>query len=162
MKSKTLQDLYVDELKDLYNAENQLIHALPKMVKAAQSPELQDAFWSHLKQTEEHAQRIEKIASAIGVSPKGKKCVGMEGVISEGKEVMEEEFEEGVMDTALIAAAQRVEHYEMAGYGCARAMAETLGYGDAVDLLQQTLDEEKEADQKLTQIAQTLASQYVA
>ncbi len=160
MKSKTLQDLYVDELKDLYSAENQLIHALPKMVKAAQSSELRDAFSSHLAQTEEHAQRIEKIATALGISAKGKKCVGMEGAINEGKEVMEEEFEEGVMDTALIAAAQRVEHYEMAGYGCARAMAETLGYPDAVKLLQQTLDEEKEADEKLTQIAGTLAKEY--
>lgn len=161
MKTKTLHDLYLDELKDLYSAENQLIHALPKMVKAAQSPELRQAFSSHLEQTEEHARRIEEIVSTIGASAKGKKCVGMEGVIGEGKEVMEEDFEEGVMDIALIAAAQRVEHYEMAGYGCARAMAETLGYRDAVELLQQTLNEEKEADEKLTQIAQALALEYI-
>lgn len=161
MKAKTLQDLYVDELKDLYSAENQLIHALPKMAKAAQSAELRDAFSMHLQQTEEHARRIEEIASAIGASPKGKKCVGMEGLVSEGKEIMEENFAEGVMDTALIAAAQRVEHYEMAGYGCARAMAETLGYQDAVELFQQTLDEEKEADEKLTQIAESLAREYI-
>jgi ferritin-like metal-binding protein YciE len=161
MKTKTLQDLYVDELKDLYSAENQLIHALPKMVKAAQSAELQQAFSSHLEQTKSHAQRIEEIVAELNASAKGKKCVGMEGLIAEGKEVMEEEFEEGVMDTALIAAAQRVEHYEMAGYGCARAMAETLGYPKAAKLLQQTLDEEKAADEKLTQIAEMQAREYV-
>jgi ferritin-like metal-binding protein YciE len=160
MKAKTLTDLYVDQLRDLYSAENQLIHALPKMAKAAQSTELRDAFSSHLEQTEEHARRIEKIFSALDISAKGKKCVGMEGLINEGKEAMDETYEEGVMDSALIAAAQRVEHYEMAGYGCVRAIAETLGDAHAADLLQKTLDEEKEADKKLTQIAEAHARQY--
>lgn len=160
MKPKTLQDLFVDELKDLYSAENQLIHALPKMAKAARSPELQQAFTSHLEQTKEHARRIEEIVSEIGASPKGKKCMGMEGLVSEGKEAMEEDFEENVMDAALIGAAQRVEHYEMAGYGCARTHAESLGYSRAAQLLQETLNEEKQADEKLTQIAKMQVSEY--
>lgn len=159
MKTKTLQDLFVDELKDLHSAETQLVQALPKMAKAATSPELRKAFEDHLQQTKNHVQRIDEIATQIGASAKGKKCKGMEGLIEEGKEVMEESFEEGVLDTALIAAAQRVEHYEIAGYGCARTLAETLGYSKAVDLLQLTLEEEKETDETLTQVASALRLQ---
>lgn len=160
MKTKSLQDLFVDELKDLYSAEKQLVQALPKMVKAATSPALQEAFQSHLEETKTHVQRIEEIAAELDASPKGKKCVGMEGLLEEGKEVMEEDFEEGVINVALIGAAQRVEHYEIAGYGTARALAETLGYAHAAQVLQQTLNEEKEADEKLTQIAETQVNEY--
>jgi ferritin-like metal-binding protein YciE len=160
MKIKTLYDLYVDELKDLYSAENQLVQALPKMAKAASSPELQHAFENHLGQTKEHVRRIEEIFSEIDSSPKGKKCLGMEGLISEGKELMSEDIQDEVLNAALIGAAQRVEHYEIAGYGSARSHAEHLGHSRAVKLLQQTLDEEKEADQKLTQIAEMQVNEY--
>jgi ferritin-like metal-binding protein YciE len=160
MKTKSLQDLFVDELKDLYSAEKQLVQALPKMVKAANSPALQEAFQSHLEETKNHVQRIEEIAAELDASAKGKKCVGMEGLIEEGKEIMQEDFEEGVIDVALIGAAQRVEHYEIAGYGTARALAETLGYAHAAQVLQQTLDEEKQADEKLSQIAETQVNEY--
>jgi ferritin-like metal-binding protein YciE len=160
MKTKTLQDVFVDEIKDLYSAENQLVHALPKMAKAANSPDLRQAFESHLEETRNHVQRIEQIVSELNISAKGKKCKGMEGLIEEGQEVMQEDFEESAKDAALIGAAQRVEHYEMAGYGSARTHAETLGYSNAANLLQQTLDEEKEADQKLTKIAETQVNEY--
>jgi ferritin-like metal-binding protein YciE len=160
MKMKTLHDLYVDELKDLYSAENQLVQALPKMVKAASSPDLQKAFQNHLEQTKGHVRRIEEIFSEIDGSPKGKKCVGMEGLIEEGKELLSEDVQEEVLDAGLIGAAQRVEHYEIAGYGSARSHAEHLGYSKAAKLLQQTLEEEKQADEKLTQIAEMQVNEY--
>jgi len=151
----TLNDLFVDELKDLYSAENQLIKALPKLAKAADNPQLRDAFNMHLRQTEEHARRIEEIFSAgLEGSPRGKKCAGMEGLLAEGKEVMDEKGAPDVMDAAMIGAAQRVEHYEMAAYGTARAHAQQLGYANAARVLQQTLQEESAANEKLTQIAE--------
>jgi ferritin-like metal-binding protein YciE len=156
MKLETLHDLYVDELKDLYSAENQLLKALPKMAKAASSPDLRKAFESHLKETQGQVQRLERIFKKLDVSPKGKKCKAMEGLIEEGKEVMDEDGDPAVLDAALIAAAQRVEHYEMAGYGCVRTCARQLGYDQAADLLQQTLDEEGAADKKLTALAETV------
>ena len=148
-----LKELYIDELKDLYNAESQLVKALPKMAKAASSDELRQGFEEHLEQTKGHVQRLEKIFQALGESPKGKKCKGMEGLIEEGSEVMEEDYEGSVLDAALIGAAQRVEHYEIAGYGTVRSMAETLGESNHVSLLKETLEEEKETDEKLTELA---------
>jgi ferritin-like metal-binding protein YciE len=149
----------VDELKDLYSAENQLVKALPKMAKAASSDELRQGFEEHLEQTKEHVQRLEKIFQAIGESPKGKKCKGMEGLIEEGSEAMEEDYEGNVKDAALIGAAQRVEHYEIAGYGTVRSMAETLGEDDHVSLLEETLEEEKATDEKLTELAEQINTQ---
>ena len=157
--SEVLRELYIDELKDLYSAENQLVKALPKMAKAASSAELRQGFEKHLKQTQGQVRRLEKIFQALGESPKGKKCKGMEGLIEEGSEVMEEDYEGSVMDAALIAAAQRVEHYEIAGYGTVRSMAETLGEDTHVSLLEQTLDEEKETDEKLTELAGQINTQ---
>ncbi|HEY1860181.1 MAG TPA: ferritin-like domain-containing protein [Gemmataceae bacterium] len=157
MKVETLDDLYVDELKDLYNAENQLVRALPKMAQAASAPELRTAFEEHLEQTRGHVQRLEQIFKKLDVSPKGKKCKAMEGLIEEGKEVMDD-VEPPVLDAGLIAAAQRVEHYEMAGYGCVRTFANLLGYDDAAELLQETLDEEGAADKKLTELAETIVN----
>jgi ferritin-like metal-binding protein YciE len=154
-----LKELYIDELKDLYNAENQLVKALPKMAKAASFDELRQGFEKHLKQTQGHVQRLEKIFQTLGESPKGKKCKGMEGLIEEGSEAMEEDYEDSVLDAALIGAAQRVEHYEIAGYGTVRSMAETLGEADHVSLLQQTLEEEKETDAKLTELAGLINTQ---
>jgi ferritin-like metal-binding protein YciE len=154
MKLESLEDLYVDELKDLYSAENQLLKALPRMAKAASAPKLSKAFESHLKQTRSHVTRLEKIFKKLGGSPKGKKCKAMEGLLAEGKELMAEDAEDAVMDAALIGAAQRVEHYEMAGYGCVRTYARLLGHDDAADLLQKTLDEEGVADKALTALAE--------
>jgi|SRR5215208_4179402 len=154
-KMSTLDDLYMDLLKDLYSAEKQLVKALPKMAKAAEASDLQKAFQEHLKQTEGHVDRIERVFSDLEGSPRGKKCVGMEGLIEEGNEIMKEDAEPDVMDAGLIAAAQKVEHYEIAGYGTARAWAERLGYNSAAKLLQQTLDEESMANEKLTQIAES-------
>ena len=156
MKLKTLHDLYVDELKDLYNAENQLLKALPKMAKAASDPQLAQAFTDHLEETAGHVDRLEKIFKKLDASPKGKKCKAMEGLLEEGKDLMAEDAAPSVMDAALIAAAQRVEHYEMAGYGCVRTYARLLGYDDAADLLQETLDEEGTTDKKLTDLAETV------
>jgi ferritin-like metal-binding protein YciE len=127
-KMATLEDLYTDILKDLYSAEKQLVKALPKMAKNAESPDLQKAFQEHLKQTEGHVERIERIFSELDGSPRGKKCVGMEGLIEEGNELLQEDTEPNVLDAGLIAAAQKVEHYEIASYGTARAWAERLGY----------------------------------
>lgn len=151
-----LHDLYVNELKDLYNAENQLLKALPRMAKAASAPELKAAFTEHLEVTRKQVERLETIFAELEVSPKGKKCQAMEGLVEEGKEVIDEEGEPSVKDAALIAAAQRVEHYEMAGYGCVRTFAKLLGYDDAVVLLQETLDEEGDADKKLTELAESV------
>ena len=155
MELDTLKDLYVEELKDLYSAEKQLVKALPKMAKAANSRELQAAFKTHLRQTAEHAARLEKICSELGVSPRGKKCVGMEGLIEEGSELIKEEPDPDVLDAGLISAAQHVEHYEMAGYGTVRTYARQLGLDDQADLLQQTLDEEGETDHLLTALAES-------
>jgi len=154
-KMQTLDDLYMDMLKDLYSAEKQLVKALPKMAKNAQSPDLQRAFQDHLKQTEGHVERIERIFSELGGSPRGKKCVGMEGLVEEGNELLQEDVEPDVLDAGLIAAAQKVEHYEIASYGTVRTWAERLGYHNAAQLLQQTLDEEGDANKKLTQIAES-------
>lgn len=153
MKIDTLESLLTDELKDLYSAENQLIKALPKMAKNANTDELRRAFEDHLEQTREHAQRIERICDDLGVSPKGKKCVGMEGLIEEGKEIMTEAEDPGVLDAGMIGAAQKVEHYEIAGYGTASAHARQLGFNSAVTLLEKTLEEEKLTDEKLTKLA---------
>lgn len=153
---KSLQDLYVDELKDLYNAEQQLLKALPKMAKAASNPELRNAFNEHLEVTREQVRRLEQIFQDMGKAPRGKKCVGMTGIIEEGNELMREKAEPAVKDAGLISAAQRVEHYEMAGYGTVRTFAQMLGFDDAAKSLQQTLDEEGDADHKLTQLAESM------
>jgi ferritin-like metal-binding protein YciE len=153
MKMKTLNDLFVHEIKDLYSAEKQITKALPKMAKAATSEDLQQAFESHLQETEEHIARLEQIMGQFDIPTRGPKCKAMEGLIEEGKEVLEEDMEDDVRDAALICAAQRVEHYEIAGYGCARTFAELLGHSEAQEILQRTLDEEKATDEKLTQIA---------
>jgi ferritin-like metal-binding protein YciE len=162
MELQSLQDLYIEQLKDIYNAENQLIKALPKMAKAASDPNLQSAFTEHLEQTKGHAQRLEQIFEKLGASPRGKKCKAMEGLIEEGKETMEEEGEPTVLDAGLIAAAQRVEHYEIAAYGTVRTYAKTLGDDEAAELLQQTLDEEGETDKKLTGLAERLINAHAA
>ncbi len=153
MSLDTLQDLYVDGLKDLYSAENQILKALPKMIKAAANPELKSAFADHLVQTEGHVERLVQLCEELGVSPKGKKCTGMEGVLKEGAELIAEKPDADVLDAGLAAAAQHVEHYEMAGYGSVRTWAEQLGFASQAKLLQQTLDEEKAADRLLTQLA---------
>ena len=149
----TLTDLLEDELKDIFNAENQLAKALPKMAKKASSPALKKAFTDHLEQTKGHIERLQQIAEMLDVSLKGKKCHAMEGLVAEGKEVIDEDGVGPVIDAALIGAAQRVEHYEMAAYGVVRALAQQLGHAGAVKLLQATLDEEGAADKLLTQIA---------
>ncbi len=153
MPNEGLKELYVDELKDLYSAENQLVKALPKMAKAAASEELRAGFEEHLEQTKGHVQRLEQIFEMLDESPKGKKCKGMEGLIEEGSEIMEEDFEDALLDAALIGAAQRVEHYEIAAYGTVRAFAEELGESEHASLLAETLEEEKETDEKLTELA---------
>jgi ferritin-like metal-binding protein YciE len=153
MEHQALKELYIDELKDIYNAENQLVKVLPKMAKAANSEELRTGFEEHLEQTRGHVQRLEQIFKELGEKPSGKKCKGMEGLVTEGQEMMSEDFEDDVMDAALISAAQRVEHYEIAAYGTVRTYAELLGEDTAAQLLEQTLEEEKETDQKLTDMA---------
>ena len=158
MKLNSLETLYVDELRDLYHAENQLLQALPKMAKAASSPELKQAFEEHLDQTQEHVDRLEEIFDKLGQSPKGKKCKAMEGLIEEGSEILEAEGENSVIDAGIIAAAQKVEHYEIASYGTVRAFANMLGEEDAAELLQQTLDEEGETDQRLTELAEEIVN----
>jgi len=157
-KATTLQDLYISELKDLYNAENQILKALPKMIKAASTPELQQGFEEHLEQTRGHVQRLEEIFEKLDQNPKGKKCKGLEGIVEEAKETMEEIEDPAVLDAALIAGAQKVEHYEMASYGCVRTWARQLGDEEAANLLQQTLDEEAETDKKLTQLAESMVN----
>ena len=153
MKMKTLHDLYIHELKDLYSAEKQLLKALPKMAKAATNDQLREALESHLEETETQAERLEKLLKELDTTTRGPKCAAMEGLVEEGKHALEEEMTDDVRDVAIICACQRVEHYEIAGYGCARTFARMLGFDDAADLLQQTLDEEKAADEKLTEIA---------
>jgi ferritin-like metal-binding protein YciE len=154
MKLDSLRNLFIEELRDLYSAEKQITRALPKMAKGATSPELQQAFETHLQQTEGQIERLDQIFELLGVSSNGKKCKGMEGLIEEGSELLEEDGEGFVIDAGLIGAAQRVEHYEIAGYGTARALAETLGETEAARLLQQTLDEEGETDKLLTRLAE--------
>jgi ferritin-like metal-binding protein YciE len=156
MKMASLHDLYVGELRDLYSAENQIVKALPKMAKAATAQDLRQAFEEHLRQTEGQVQRLEQIFEALDVSPKGKKCKAVEGLIEEGKDLIQEKAEPAVRDAALIAAAQKVEHYEIAGYGCVRTYAQLLGFDDAANLLQQTLDEEGATDKKLTELAESV------
>src|SRR5687768_4530389 len=151
-----LFELLVDELKDLYNAENQIIKALPKMAKAASAPELRRAFERHLEETRRHVERLDQIGEALDVKMTGKKCKGMEGLIEEGKEILSEDLEEDALDAGLIGAAQKVEHYEIAGYGTARAHATMLGLNKIAKLLQQTLDEEGMTDKKLTQLAESI------
>src|ERR1700676_2358447 len=153
MEMNRLKHLYVEELKDLYSAESQMVKALPKMAKAATSEELRAGFEEHLEQTREHVARLEKIFKGLGESPKGKKCKGMEGLIKEGGELIEEDPAAEELDAGLISAAQRVEHYEIAGYGCVSTYAKILGEDQAVSLLRQTLEEEKETDEKLTELA---------
>lgn len=156
MKLESLKDLYIHELKDLLSAENQIIKALPKMVKAASNSDLASGFREHLEQTKEHARRLEKILESHDESLRGPKCKGMEGVLKEGAEMIEEDAEDEVRDAGLISAAQRVEHYEMAGYGSARTYADLLGDDEGAELLQETLEEEKETDRKLTELAGTI------
>jgi ferritin-like metal-binding protein YciE len=157
MEQNALKELYIDELRDIYDAENQLTKALPKMAKAATSDELRAGFENHLEQTKGHVQRLEEIFTALGEKPTGKKCKGMQGLVAEGKEIMEEDELEGeALDAGLISAAQRVEHYEIAAYGCVRNYANILGEEDAASLLEETLNEEKETDQKLTELAETI------
>jgi ferritin-like metal-binding protein YciE len=155
-KISTPRDLLVHELKDLFSAENQLLKALPKMAKAATSEELKEAFETHLQETEEQVTRLEKIGKQLGESLKGKKCKAMEGLIAEGKEIMEEDAEPTLLDLALIGAAQKVEHYEIAGYGTARTLAELVGENKIAEILQETLDEEGATDKLLTEVAMEL------
>lgn len=153
MQQTELKELYVDELKDIYSAETQLVKALPKMAKAAVSAELRNGFEHHLQQTREHVSRLEHIFDDLDETPTGKHCRGMEGLIKEGGEAADEDYEGDAKDAALIGAAQRVEHYEIAAYGTVRAMAEKLGEGKAVNILGQTLQEEKDTDVKLSKVA---------
>jgi ferritin-like metal-binding protein YciE len=152
MAINTMKDLFVHELKDLYSAEKQLTKALPRMIKAAANSQLQEAITSHLEETEEHVRRLEEIFEAMSISTRGAKCDGMEGLIKEAQKVVKE-ADEPVRDAAIIAAAQRIEHYEIAAYGCAKAFAELLEQSDAIELLQTTLDEESAANEKLNDIA---------
>jgi ferritin-like metal-binding protein YciE len=158
MKLDTLEKLYVDELRDIYNAENQLLKALPKMAKGASSSDLKDAFETHLRQTESHVERLEQIFAELDESPKGKTCHGMKGLIEEGSEILKEDGEESVLDAGIIVAAQKVEHYEMAAYGSARTFARLLGQAKAAELLQTTLDEESETNESLNQLAENMVN----
>jgi ferritin-like metal-binding protein YciE len=162
MSLDSLEKLFLEELKDMYNAEKQLVRALPRMAKAADSPELQQAFTKHAKETEAQVQRLERVFQELGQSARGKTCKGMQGIVEEGKEVMEKEGEGPVIDAALIASAQRVEHYEIAAYGCLRTYAQLLGLSRAVELLQQTLDEEEATDKKLTELGESGINQAAA
>lgn len=155
-KLKTLEDFLIEELKDLYSAEKQMTKALPKMVKAAFAEDLKEAFQNHLQETENQVERLDKISKILGKTLTGKKCKAMAGLVEEGKEIIEEDMEDTVRDVALIAAAQKVEHYEIASYGCARTYAKLLGMNDVEELLQQTLDEEGNANDVLTQISENL------
>ena len=155
MELETLRDLYVEELKDLYSAENQILKALPRMTKAATHPQLKRAFAKHERQTQQHVKRLVRICRELDVSPRGKKCVGMEGLIEEGKDLIKEKPAKDVLDAGLITAAQHVEHYEMAGYGTCRTWARLLGYESQAQLLQVTLDEEQQTDLDLTGLAES-------
>jgi ferritin-like metal-binding protein YciE len=154
MSLDSLQTLFIEELRDIYNGEKQILKALPRMAKAAESPELQQAFTKHLKETEGQVQRLERVFRDLGQAVRGKQCKGMQGLIEEGKEKMEKDGEGPVIDAALIASAQKVEHYEIAAYGSLRAYARLLGHSQAVKLLEQTLAEEEATDKKLTQLGE--------
>jgi ferritin-like metal-binding protein YciE len=155
-KLTSLDDLLVHELQDIYNAESQMLKSLPKMIKAAAHPELQSAFEEHLEQTEGQVERLDQVFKLLGVPAKGRKCEGMAGIIEEGKKVIEEDADPAVKDAALIAAAQKVEHYEIASYGCVCTYAEMLGYDQVHDLLGQNLEEEETTDEKLTELAESV------
>ncbi len=155
MKLETLKDLYIAQLKDLYNAEKQLVKALPKMAKAASNPDLSAGFTQHLAETKEHAVRLETVLKSHGETTRGPKCKAMEGLLEEGAEMIEEEADEEVRDAGLICAAQRVEHYEIAGYGCVATFADLLGDTKGAKLLRKTLQEEGDTDKKLTELAMT-------
>ncbi len=155
MEIDSLRKLYVDELKDLYSAEKQILQALPKMIKKAQNEQLKKAFEDHRQVTEMQVERLDRIFEMLGKAARGKKCKAMEGLIEEGKEMMQEDMEPEVMDAALIGAAQRIEHYEMAGYGTVRTWAQLLGEKEQAKILQQTLDEEGDADKLLTRLAES-------
>lgn len=155
-KMKSLKDLFGHQLKDLYSAETQLIDALPEMADKADSPQLKEAFSSHLEETKGHKERLEKVCEKLGIEPTGETCKAMQGLIKESKDMMREDATAEVMDAGLIADAQRVEHYEIAGYGTACSFAERLGYDDLKDILGETLTEEKSADEKLIQLSNTI------
>jgi ferritin-like metal-binding protein YciE len=155
MKLESLKDLYIEQLKDLYSAENQILAALPKMAEAASSSDLKQAFKEHERQTREQKERLERIFKKLEENPKGKKCEGMEGLLKEGQEMMKARGDADAVDAGLIAAAQRVEHYEIAGYGTVRTYAELLGEKEAVQLLEKTLQEEEDTDDRLTEIAES-------
>lgn len=159
MRKDSLRKLYVDELKDLYSAETQLVKALPKMAKGSSNAELRQAFEEHLRQTSEQVSRLEQIFEMLQEKPTGKKCLGMEGLIKEVAETMQQGYGQATMDAGIIGAAQRVEHYEIAAYGTAREFARLIGEDEHVSLLEQTLAEEKQADEKLTQLAEQINSQ---
>ena len=158
MALDSLEKLFVEELRDVYHAEKQILKALPKMAKAAENKQLQSAFEEHQKQTERQVERLEKIFEGMDLAPRGKKCKGMEGLLEEGKEMMEEDADPDVRDAALISSAQRVEHYEIAAYGTLRTYARRLGNNQAVKLLQETLDEEGATDEKLTRLAESVVN----
>ena len=158
MKLDTLQKLYIDELRDLYNAETQLLKALPKMAKGASSQELKDAFEKHLEQTKTHVERLEEVFEQLGEKPRGKTCRAMKGLIEEGSEILEKDGDESVLDAGIIVAAQKVEHYEIAGYGSVRTFAHLLGQNEAAELLQTTLDEESETNEILNKLAETVVN----
>lgn len=159
MAKGSLRELYIDELRDLYNAETQLTKALPKMAKASSNTELRQAFEEHLRQTSEHVSRLEQIFDMLQEKPTGKKCLGMEGLVKEGAETMREDYQDDAMDAGIIGAAQRVEHYEIAAYGTVREFARLMGEDEHVSLLGQTLEEEKQTDQKLTQLGEEINPQ---
>src|SRR5882762_468168 len=159
MKLNSLRKLYLEELRDIYSAETQLVKALPKMAKGASSDELKEAFQSHLEQTKEHVERLTQIFDQLDEKPTGKTCQGMKGLIEEGSEMLEQEGDESVIDAGLIAAAQRVEHYEIAAYGTVRTFANLLGEDEAAELLQQTLDEEGETDKQLSELAEGIVNE---
>jgi ferritin-like metal-binding protein YciE len=162
MKLHNLQDLLVDQLKDLYSAEKQITKALPKMAKAAAHPELKAAFEQHLEQTKRHVERLEEVFDLFDAAPRSKTCKAIQGLIEEGQELMSERADEAVMDAGLIAAAQKVEHYEIASYGCARTWARQVGNEQAARLLQQTLEEEGQTDEKLTRLAESMVNREAA
>jgi ferritin-like metal-binding protein YciE len=157
-ESSQLQDLFVDELRDVYDAEKQIVKALPKVIRGATSEKLRAALEEHLEQTRGQVERLEQVFEHLDMKPRGKHCSGMEGILEEGKDLLNEHDRSDTLDAGLIAAAQRVEHYEMAAYGTLAAWARQLGHGDAVSLLEQTLEEEKAADRKLTMIAESEAN----
>ena len=162
MKVKTLRDLFLHQLRDLLSAEKQLVKALPKMAKAATSEELKEAFEQHLTQTETHVERLNEIFETIGTNGRGGKCIAMEGLVAEGEQMLKAEMPPSVLDAALIASAQRIEHYEIAGYGTARTLAEIVDEDEAAELLGETLAEEKEADERLTELAESTVHEEAA